>query len=48
MGSRTPQKTGTLFCGVLYENTNFPDKIVKVWTPLGIRLVTSFINCVLL
>ncbi len=33
-------RTRILFCGVLYENTNFPDKF-KTWTPLGIRLVVS-------
>ncbi len=35
-----------LFCGVLFENTNFPDKF-KTWTPLGIRSVVSVIHCVL-
>ncbi len=41
----TPQ-TRILFCGVLYENTNFPYKF-KTWTPLGIRLVVSVKHCVL-
>ncbi len=44
MGSRTLQRI--LVCGVLKENTNFPDKF-KTWTPLGIRLVDSVKICVL-
>ncbi len=45
--NRTPTHIGSESCSVVSSyNTNFQDKI-KTWTPLGIRLVDSVINCVL-
>ncbi len=38
-------RIGILFCGVLFENTNFQDNSIK-WTPLGLRLVGSVFICV--